>query len=662
MYTAQRSASTSAYPHFTSPSPVSAFVPEDEPDDDWKASKRNEIEGGFQWMIQDAKDRLENKLQALTVKKESREWIAHKEVFVKEFHEETGSIRALAQEEFTHELAAERVTRRLTRGGQINPAKQESLVQQQEAILAQIQRENNRGKDSTSEHSTTTNISSTSGSSSAQKVRVPQREASRPTFVPSSYSSSSDVSSREPVASLETVKPSRPGPSPAPQPEPRTRTATAPVPPSSTSDGRFRSLGRSSASLIQERRATGSSASPPYAGAPPLDPPIPAAPPSPSSSRRTPTSPAAVPSPPASAPRWQSSAQDMTIPPSHPAVSSPSSSSPRGQTSQTWNAAVATPIHVEQVAPLRAQRSQASFHATPPANPMQGDHDHAGTSPLRERPSPIDDRAGASPLRVKRPQSTFAAPPSIPIQGDYERADSYPLRSKASQSSIHTAPPPIQSQGEHDRGTQSSSLRTRASQGSFHASHGWTRPEMTDEPEELSDSERVAPMRSTEGVPAGAPPPRPPPQVWKPPMSEEEDKAASNFRRERTGSASSVRKPMTMPMPAPVVDDPPPPMDVSGNAEREEALRRESERSWTNFERSREKDKERERPRHSTASEQLHRPYEHIAARFQMRGLQKACRIRPRCAPPIRLGHSSPVARRRSIRPMSRPPRLSSAM
>ncbi|CAK5274317.1 unnamed protein product [Mycena citricolor] len=136
---------STAYPTFTPPIPDA----EDEPDDDWKALKRDEIQEEFQPMIQDAKDRLERSIQALPFSSGSAEHTSRKESLIKKFADESNDIRALANDEFLHRVARERVTRRMIRGGQINATVQGSLLEEQAAILAQIKRENKR-RESTS--------------------------------------------------------------------------------------------------------------------------------------------------------------------------------------------------------------------------------------------------------------------------------------------------------------------------------------------------------------------------------------------------------------------------------------------------------------------------------------------------------------------------------
>ncbi|KAJ7179509.1 hypothetical protein C8R46DRAFT_1073945 [Mycena filopes] len=94
-------------------SPVDDYD-EDEPDEEWKAERKEIIHIGFQDMIQEAKDRLERKLlsiQRLDVAEREQE----RAFLMDEFHAETAAIRALAKDEFEHALARERLQRRLRR-------------------------------------------------------------------------------------------------------------------------------------------------------------------------------------------------------------------------------------------------------------------------------------------------------------------------------------------------------------------------------------------------------------------------------------------------------------------------------------------------------------------------------------------------------------------
>ncbi|KAJ7509436.1 hypothetical protein B0H11DRAFT_2216356 [Mycena galericulata] len=418
-YTVPRSASTGVYPNFPSPSPVAA---EDEPDEEWKEKKRNEIENGFKDMIQEAKDRLEQNLQKVTPK-DSREYDERKAFYVKEFQQETANLKSLAKEEFTHALGQERVMRRLTRGGQINGTVKVSVVEEQEAILAQIKRDNTRRRDSTLGPSPPPNISSAGPSSDRpaptsqefsqrqpEPLRVPRREATQPAPGPTSPPPSSDVPSSPQPPSPETSKPPprpyHPGPIPS-----ETR-ASAPQHPTSAPDPRLSSHGRTATAPAQERPT-------PTTGAPFP----PTAPPSPeqhfpanasSSSHRAQTSPAS-----AGGPRGGGPLRQTTGPPNPP----PDRTSPgigahgranfdsysattaplRPKMSQTWNTATSPPIPIpivaenhSRVAPLVPKRSQNSMHstwndATPPSSfPTQGAENHR-----------------ISPLTAKRSQSNF---------------------------------------------------------------------------------------------------------------------------------------------------------------------------------------------------------------------------------------------------------------
>ncbi|KAJ7637255.1 hypothetical protein DFH06DRAFT_1002649, partial [Mycena polygramma] len=133
--TASRSASTSTHLHPTS-------VGEDlEPDEAWKENKRQEIESLFADMIKEAKDRLESRVQALTVQMYSPEWMAQKDALVNEFNSEKEGIKNLAREEFAHSVAHERVVKRMATGGSVNATVEQAVLEEQHAIMAKIQKD-----------------------------------------------------------------------------------------------------------------------------------------------------------------------------------------------------------------------------------------------------------------------------------------------------------------------------------------------------------------------------------------------------------------------------------------------------------------------------------------------------------------------------------------
>ncbi|KAJ6567273.1 hypothetical protein DFH09DRAFT_1156536 [Mycena vulgaris] len=97
-------------------SPVMTPQPmEDEPDEEWKENRRQIIEDGFKPMIQEAKDRLERKLQSIPRGMGDAEEEAERERLVEEFRSEAAAMKALAKEELEHALARERLQRRLRR-------------------------------------------------------------------------------------------------------------------------------------------------------------------------------------------------------------------------------------------------------------------------------------------------------------------------------------------------------------------------------------------------------------------------------------------------------------------------------------------------------------------------------------------------------------------
>ncbi|KAJ6571639.1 hypothetical protein B0H19DRAFT_936475, partial [Mycena capillaripes] len=108
-----------------------ATVSDYEPDEAWKENKKQEIANGFQTMIQDAKDRLESKLQALPYPRDSPEWKAQREIFFAEYHAEQELIKALARDEFTHSLGQERLVRRMATGGSVNATVEKSVLEEQ---------------------------------------------------------------------------------------------------------------------------------------------------------------------------------------------------------------------------------------------------------------------------------------------------------------------------------------------------------------------------------------------------------------------------------------------------------------------------------------------------------------------------------------------------
>ncbi|KAJ7752468.1 hypothetical protein DFH07DRAFT_960562 [Mycena maculata] len=645
-YTASRSASTSAHSHLAFPvSPVSSPTPEDEPDDEWKTGKKHEIEHGLQDMIKEAKARLESNILALTAEKGSREFMEQKQACFQAFLEEKDSLKELAQEEFEHALGAERVMRRLTRGGQINATVQGSMMEEQAAILAQIERDNTRRRDSTtgpsSNNSPPPDPSSDRPASVSQRSPEP-REATQPPMVSKSLLGN-NASSHEtpPPSSPETSKPpgwpynSGPSQTTAPAPHP-------PAPPTSSTDARFGSIGRSTMSPGQEKWNPPQAVSP---GPPPADP-HPSAHVS-GSYQRAPSLPASSTAP-ASArfglPRQASIVPNRTSPGVGPHGAtyfdppSSSGSSHRPRTSQTWNEATSTFNQPEtqragaSPSPLSAKGSQSNFQA-----PIQGEK----------------HRAGVAPLNAKRSQSNFQAP----NQAENHGAGVAPLRTKPSQNGFRSA--------------------------TARQAETWTGAPLTNEPEEEPVSERAMPMlsaRRRESVvekllgkcaPGSPPASRPPPVVWTPSITPEQDPDASKFLgRERSGSSlrsssSGLRKPIPTALTEQPTGGAPPPSDVEKNLEREAAQRQESERLWEGMDKSREKGKDRfddqgqarGGARQSTASEQLPRQNDYVSggSTSQSEGLSTSSRPPDSTAPRTSPAPAHPAASRPAGSPESIP-------
>ncbi|KAJ6510232.1 hypothetical protein C8R47DRAFT_1097165 [Mycena vitilis] len=84
-----------------------------EPDEEWKENQRQTIEHGFTDMIQEAKDRLERKIQSIQGMEDWEEEERLRALLFDEFQAEKAAIKTLAKEEFLHALARERLMRRL---------------------------------------------------------------------------------------------------------------------------------------------------------------------------------------------------------------------------------------------------------------------------------------------------------------------------------------------------------------------------------------------------------------------------------------------------------------------------------------------------------------------------------------------------------------------
>ncbi|KAJ7265834.1 hypothetical protein B0H12DRAFT_1099722 [Mycena haematopus] len=100
-----------------SPTTPSAEYYEEEPDEEWKENQKQIIQDSFKDMIQEAKGRLERKLQSLLgmedLEEEERE--RERAFLLDEYQYETQAIKMLAKDAFDNALARERLRRRLKR-------------------------------------------------------------------------------------------------------------------------------------------------------------------------------------------------------------------------------------------------------------------------------------------------------------------------------------------------------------------------------------------------------------------------------------------------------------------------------------------------------------------------------------------------------------------
>ncbi|KAJ6608295.1 hypothetical protein B0H10DRAFT_528224 [Mycena sp. CBHHK59/15] len=551
-HTAQRSASTSAHLPYTPPRPTVSPVADDEPDEAWKANERSNIESGFKGLIQEAKDRLENALQELH--KDGTFSPEKKAALVEAFQLETSFIKSLAKEEFEHNLGRERVTRRLTRGGVINSEVKGGLVEEQAAILEQIQRDRkNQGGPAQ-----TGSPSASSSSPSQRAANVAQESSPR-------------------------------GAPPETGPASRNPPASASSPSTSNRDAPPRSPLPTSSSQEPSRDAT----APQSLNGPSTDPRIPPSGSSPFyNGTRLPPSPQA----------WPMPAQERAPP----------------ATSSTFKVAAAALHSPDGVSPDPRAFSagpSSSFSGTPFSQPPSQANAAPVQEWAKPAPTSTPSYAGASPISPHAPAAptsasihraptaqTRADASSPPVQAEHRPAVSFPLRSKPSQSSFKA---PSVSAGKPE-------LWTRAE---FTEEPEELPPSRSEQRGVPVPSARPREMSER---PLGSSPPaaRPMPEFWTPTVTPEEDAQASRpFGRERSGSSlrsasGSIRRPIPAfteqaPASSPVVD-------VNKNAEREAAQRHESELPWNSLSRSREKEKEkaaeaRASHRQSTASEQIYR-------------------------------------------------------
>ncbi|KAJ7336183.1 hypothetical protein DFH08DRAFT_283863 [Mycena albidolilacea] len=605
---APRSAPRSV-PPYTTPSPVSSPVPDLEPDEAWIANKRIQIEAGFQSMIQDAKDRLERTLQALPFDRGDPEWDAKTKGFFKACQDEKDAIRQLAKEELENEIATERLMRGMTIAGlSVDATVKNSVMQEQEAILAMIERER---RNSTAGSVSQANVSPGSSGTAAASQQIPQqaphsqsshshssqqREAPRPTTVPAATSTSStNAPVWEPPSARSSPEIFKPPVRPYHPEPPPMELRTSPglpgphsIPQTSANEGHFGSLGRTTASAAaQERRTTGSGAAPAPNGAP-------------TDNRRMSTAPTGP-------------------PPSEGSFGSVGRPTAKERRMSGAGAPSGAPTDNRRMS--MAPSAPNSSHRTPTAplvSPVSARHEPSRqptAPPVAERPGPPPFNPYSSPARPsaslhRQTSQTWKEATSTPISTESYRPVPSSLRTKPSQSSFHS---------------------TSSSNSGVRAEATWA-PELTDEPEEEESFERAVPIPSSarsrdpasisENPIATSPPAAR--EFWTPTITPEEDAQASRFGRDRGGSGlrsspSLKRKPM----PSPFVEVSAPstaPLDVRKYAEREAAERQETERSWKNLEQSREKEKSVGRvggARLSTASEQVHRQNEHIAAVIQ---------------------------------------------
>ncbi|KAJ7124561.1 hypothetical protein C8R46DRAFT_1147288 [Mycena filopes] len=546
-YTAQRPSPGLA--SFPSQSPIS---PAYEPDEEWKAEKKKQIEEGMKTMIQEAKDRLEANMQALSERRDTREWLARRQELVAAFDEESDLLRALARDEFTERLQEERLVRRMTNGLQ-------SVLDEQAAIYAQIQRQHAR-RDSTAEDDPA-NIAATSSSS---PIIVPQRNSdSAPS--PSSYVPVRDPSSSRrssPEMSRPPGKPNHPDPPPI---------QARPAPPASPTEPRYGSPGRNASSPVYERRTTA---------------------PSPLQERRT-----AAPGPfPAS----------DGAPPADPRMST----APLARASSSSRRAAASPP--VSPAPTNARffdQSSRQASNSPvqermmPAHPQSHPQPHPPAMPPPTRPSGSLNRRTSQTWK----EATRDPAPSIPIPIPKENssrpspAPSSSLHTKRSQSSFNAAKswmgPPLTDEPEE------------APPSTFGGAVPMSTPSRRSK-----DPAPEKPIGDSPPAAAARPPPQvwnPPtnPENSTPPLRlPQRDRNGS--KRGRGGARKPIPASLAEarpPSPPPIEEDD----EVARNAAREAAERQELEQQWTSYEKGKEKESlGRAAGRRSTASEQVR---EHVS-------------------------------------------------
>ena len=153
-----------------------------EPDDRWKAATQKTIEDSLRFMIREAKEELQRKLDAdPNISSEQR--AAH----IEEYKRTENGIRKLAQEEFEHAVHKERMERRWAAGQAIPNQISEALRSEQQTILDSIQKTASGGEFNADGNTTSNNAAPLSspalqpGASKPPdlKARIPTRQHSQ---------------------------------------------------------------------------------------------------------------------------------------------------------------------------------------------------------------------------------------------------------------------------------------------------------------------------------------------------------------------------------------------------------------------------------------------------------------------------------------------------
>ncbi|KAF7289841.1 hypothetical protein MIND_01358500 [Mycena indigotica] len=127
------------------PSLVDNFDYDSEPSDEWKRTRQAKIAQGFASMVDAARVQFEAALAAIRHPQSSAAYQRAKDECVAEWKKSTENINRFANEEYLRAVDEERVTRKLMRGtmnaSPVTMFKQNALVEEQQAILAAIQRD-----------------------------------------------------------------------------------------------------------------------------------------------------------------------------------------------------------------------------------------------------------------------------------------------------------------------------------------------------------------------------------------------------------------------------------------------------------------------------------------------------------------------------------------